>query len=341
MGIDQQRLMAEIHAEVRDRRASGELPDGLEAELDAMFERYAPPSVSNDFDAVLERAEVETHIDYSIPLASKHPALVLFKKVLGRFMAWYVRSVAIQVSEFAATITRSVRLLGDRITRLERSVPGADAAVARERMRAVAPPTDHAWDDALVRFLQPAPGRVLVADAGRGVPVATLVAGGVDAYGVEPQRALADEAAGAGLEVRSDDVFTHLGAVPAGSLGGVLLTGVVDRLAIGEVLALADAVSTALAPEGRLAIVTTAPGHWARSRPPVEVDLAPGRPLHPETWAHILRARRMSELVITERESSFAFESSAEDSPIARDVHRLAGELLGPESYLVFGVRER
>jgi len=341
MGIDQQRLMAEIHAEVRDRRASGELPEDLEAELDALFERYAPPSVSNDFVAVLERAEVQTHIDYGIPLASKHPALKLFKKVLGRFMAWYVRSLAIQVSEFAATITRSVRLLGERVIQLERSVPGADPAVARERQRAVVEAVDHEWDEHLVRFLKGAPGRVLVADAGRGGAVAALRAGGIDAYGVEPQRALADEANVAGLEVRSDSVFTHLLAVPAGTLGGVLLTGVVDRLAIGEALALADAVSTALAPDGRLAILTTAPGQWARTRPPVEVDLAPGRPLHPETWEHILSARQIGELTIAERASSFELESSDEETAVARDLRRVAHELLGPEAYLVFGVRER
>ena len=29
-------------------------------------------------------------------------------------------------------------------------------------------------------------------------------------------------------------------------------------------------------------------GAWAGTVPPVVADLSPGRPLHPETWAHLL-----------------------------------------------------
>jgi hypothetical protein len=100
---------------------------------------------------------------------------------------------------------------------------------------------------------------VLVAECGDGTLVRTLLDAGLDAYGCDHRLALSEAAALAGLDVRPDDVVDHLRSVDHEALGGLVLAGAVDRLPIGTQLSLAD--------------------------------LAPGKPLHAETWAHLLQER--------------------------------------------------
>jgi hypothetical protein len=121
--------------------------------------------------------------------------------------------------------------------------------------------------------------------------VRRLVDAGVDAYGCEPRLALAEAASLAGLDVRSDEVLDHLRAVDHEALGALVLAGTVDRVPVGVQLDLADLAAGALADGGRLALVGTDPEAWGRTTSVVEADLAPGRPLHAETWEHLLAER--------------------------------------------------
>ena len=50
--VDLDLVIAEIYDAVAQRRASGELPADLEAELDAEFANYAPNAVTGDSLAV-------------------------------------------------------------------------------------------------------------------------------------------------------------------------------------------------------------------------------------------------------------------------------------------------
>ena len=51
-----------------------------------------------------------------------------------------------------------------------------------------------------------------------------------------------------------------------------------------------------LAGNGRLALVGTDPDAWGRTTSVVDADLAPGRPLHAETWAHLLEERGFGDI---------------------------------------------
>ena len=96
--------------------------------------------------------------------------------------------------------------------------------------------------------------------------------------------------------MRGDDPLTHLRALPEASLGGLVLSGCVDDRALGEMLEIADRAAAVLAPGGRVVVVSDGPAAWARQTDPVVADLAPGRPLHPETWCHLLGERGFRDL---------------------------------------------
>jgi hypothetical protein len=143
------------------------------------------------------------------------------------------------------------------------------------------------------------------ADCARGDLCVTLADAGLDVYGVDPRGTAAEAADARGIEVRTTSAAEHLGAVPAGALGGVVLSGCVDREARGAQLALAGLAAHACAPGAPLVLLGTEPGAWDASHDPVVVDLAPGRPLHAETWAFVL-GRRGFTVIGTERDGAGA-----------------------------------
>jgi hypothetical protein len=289
--LDFARLTAEINAEVRRRRSAGDFPPGLERELDALFARYAPASTGADFDEVAERAERTSFVHADVPTESNQAVLGLVKRILRPLMAWYVRFLAQQVTAFAGAITRAVRLLGRRVDALEAvTVRAAERTLAEITARRAGPDLSD-WTGTVSEALVGVTGRVLHTECGDGALLARLVADGRDAYGVEPVEELAMAGARAGLDVRADDALTHLRAVPDGALAGLVLSGAVDHLPLGSVLELADLAAAKLAPGGVLVVLSQAPAAWARAHDPVVADLAPGRPLHAETWCHLLDAR--------------------------------------------------
>ena len=171
-----------------------------------------------------------------------------------------------------------------------------------------------------------------------------LLARGVDAYGVEPVEALAQRADEDGVEVRLDPVAAHLRALPDRVLGGLVLSGCVDRLPPGALVELAELAALKLAPGGKLVVVGTHPAAWGRDRDPIAADLSGGRPVHAETWCHILGARGFRDLRVTQ---GGAPEGRLSPVPGAADdvavlnanLERLNSLLFPPPTFAVTGVR--
>jgi hypothetical protein len=290
-GIDLAKVQAEINEEVKRRRAAGDFPPGLERELDALFARYVPAGAGDNFDEVMVQAEAQSFVHADVPTGSSVPGVAYVKRALRKLMAWYVRFLAAQVTAFAGAITRAVRLLSERVDTIETvTVLAADRTLAEIRDRRAGPDLS-VWTEVVVAELSRASGRVLHAEAGSGQLLAALNEAGADAYGVEPSERLVMEASRAGIDVRADEALVHLRALPSGSLGGLVLSGAIDALPLGEVLEIADRAAIVVAPRGTAIILSA-----GAIADPVIADLAPGRPLHAETWAHLLRERGFTDV---------------------------------------------
>lgn len=286
--VDLPRLLAEIDEEVRSRRASGDFPPGMERELDLLFARFAPATVSaDDLDGLLQSAERSSFINPDPPTESRIPAVSFLKRVERKLLGWFFRFLAQQVTAFGASVVRALRLLGRRVEALEAATPGANEALLELARSVARPASAGSAVDAVVGHVAGSGGRILVAEAGDGAVLEALRAAGADAYGVEPRADRAESLVLAGADVRRDDARSHLAAVADGALGGLVLAGVVDRAALGVKLALVARAAEVLPPGGRLALIGSDPATWGTDDP-IEADLAPGRPLHAETWSHLL-----------------------------------------------------
>jgi hypothetical protein len=329
--LDHQRLLAEIDEEVRRRRESGEIPADLERELDLVFARFAPVhALEADFEQVLTRAEQSSFIDTIAPVESSRPVVPIFKKVVRKIVAWYIRYIAHQATAFNHAITRAVRLLGERVDGLEQASPLAASKAAGTATAPAAPDLSY-WNSLVIDHVRSARGRVVHAEAGDGSILRALKSAGVDAYGVDPfERPDAD-----GLEVRDDEAVVHFKALPDGVLGGVVLSGCVDRLPLGALVQLADLVMVKTAPGASLVVISRDPRTWGREQSPLEVDLSPGRPLHAETWRHLLVERGFAEVEALAGPRPHGLTLLPDDHVLNENLERLNDLLFGPSSYAV------
>jgi SAM-dependent methyltransferase len=332
--LDLDRLRNEIDAEVRARRASGAYPPGFERELDAVFARYAPPAASDDIESVTDQVEEAAGIDLAIPTASEKRGGVIVKRLLAKLFGWYHAFLVGQVVNFAGSVVNAIRALGHHVEALEAATGHATRA-HDEASRLPASPPDLEWTDGVVEALRgsTAGGRVLVAECGDGNLLAALGAAGIDAYGVEPRLAVADAAAARGLEVRADDLVTHLHSVKTDELAAAVLVGVVDRAAAGELLALVDLVVDRLRPGATIVVLSSGPATTARGPQAVAADLAPGRPVHPETWSYLLDAHGFETVSVREHQTPFEPVPGADAA--AKVINENLARLFGSGAYLL------
>lgn len=274
------RVMAEIDQEVRRRRP--ELPAKVERELDELFLAHSPMAGRGGAlgDSV-RMVESTAFIDPVVPVASNLPGGALVKKGLRSANLWYVGWVAHQVSQFAAAVSRSLRLVDDGLTDLRRRLDTLAEAPAPV-LDAGSP--DAWWVPAALDAVGGAPGRVLHAACGDGWLVTQLADKGVDAYGVDPRPGALGAAELGSADVRDEDLADHLRAVAPAGLGGVVLSGVVDGMSAGQRTQLLGLALDRLAPEGVLVVHSLSPAGWDAESAPPEADLAPGRPLRGRTW---------------------------------------------------------
>jgi hypothetical protein len=269
LDLDLDRVLREIDDEVRARRAAGDFPPGMERDLEVVFAQFAPPTLTgDDLEALVQAADRAAFIQSEPPLASRIPAVSLLKKVELKLLGWFFRFVTQQVTAFAGITVQVLSQLSDRVEKLQQATPAANPALASlsRRFDAV-PPLE-----AALAALGPVDGRVLVPtdEAALGLPNAYATA---------------------------DDLAEHLTLVDDEALAGLVLAGVVDRAPLGVQVALIERAARVLRRGGRVAIVASSPATWGSSNP-VEADLAPGRPLHADTWAHLLTERGFQDVAV-------------------------------------------
>ena len=131
-------------------------------------------------------------------------------------------------------------------------------------------------------------GAVIHADCGRGDLLHALDERGTEAHGVEPRGTVALRAIEAGCTVTIAEAAEYLSGRPEGSCGGIVLSGVVDRLPLHALLSLLTGTRRALG-RGAPLVVVSEPVAAAASRDAAAQDLVGGRPLHEATWELLLQ----------------------------------------------------
>ncbi|HZT67893.1 MAG TPA: hypothetical protein VFA11_19040 [Acidimicrobiales bacterium] len=333
----------EIDEEVRAKRASGALPPSLERELDLAFDKFAPVgALDNDFGEALKAADRAAFVNVAVPTASSKPGVSFVKRLLRKAMAWYLNYLAQQVTAFGSATVRALRALGERLGAIEAQIGEVRPAVDDGSERPPVAPDLSEWVELVVARMNGARGRVLHAECGDGAMLRALTAAGVDAYGVDPRGPLVDGAVAAGGDAWPDDPLAHLGAVADHGLGGLILSGCVDRLSLARQRSLVELAARKLAGGAPLVLIGTDPRAWERVTPALEADLAPGRPLHSATWQHLLERAGFAGVAVTDGRVEGLErvpDSAAGAAVINANLDKLGQALFGPATFAVAAVR--
>jgi SAM-dependent methyltransferase len=276
------KVMAEIDDEVRARRS--EIPVQLERELDLMFMEHAPVAArGGDLKDALGMVDQAAFIDPVVPVESSRPAGSAVKKGIRSLNLWYVGWVTHQVSTLGLAVSRALHAVDAQLGELGDRVPPA----THTRVLDAGSPGVW-WSPRVLDAVRGAGGRVLHAACGDGWLVGELTAEGVDAYGVDPRPGILDEAELRGADLRQEEPLEHLRSVGRSSLGGAVVSGIIETMDPAHRDDLVRTLLDRLAEHAVLVVHSVSPGAWLAEDAPAEADLAPGRPLRPRTWAHLL-----------------------------------------------------
>ena len=275
------RIQAEVEAAAAVRRRREPDLARLEREIERTWAGVAPPgAVGEQDELLLDRAERLAYVDVDVDVGDRR-GVSQVKRSIRKLVYWYLRYVADQLSVLHNVIVRLLRRTDERLDAVEDAL---DISTGRSRL--IDPPPDLATGvaEAIASLMADAPGPVAVVSCGRGAVVAALAGAGVTAHGVDSDAEQIVDGSRDGLDLRPADPVTHLAAAAPGSLGGIVLRGFVEDLAVPALTRLVDQARSALAPGGRVLVAAADP----TSRSTVERELRAGRGIAPETWAHLL-----------------------------------------------------
>lgn len=338
--LDNSQLLVEIRQEVERRRASGDLPAEMERELDRTFAEFAPvDALDANFDTIVSKIERSAVIDLSPSVVSAYPGAAQMKQVVAKATAFYVRHVATQASSLFQGVARALRLLGERVDELELSKGAGDPARWRELEGLPearwSPSSAVSWDDYVLEQLGAPSGRVLHTHAGDGHLVRRLIDAGYEAYGVEPVADVALAASDVVPDVRAMAAADHLRILPPGSLTGLVLSGLVEVVTPASLVELVGLAASSLAKGGTVVVLSAHPDAWRRAGPPLAVDLAPGRPVHPETWETLLARAGFVDVTTRLGFREQLAEVAGSDAACNDNFARLAAAVFGPADFAV------
>jgi hypothetical protein len=241
--------------------------------------------------------------------------------------------------------------LPERVARLERPAPrDAGAAGAPEsprpapggdpvrlRLEATEPSGDGAARLAAYGRALDGRGPVLQLGAGSGRALAHL---GPHAEGVEADAELVAAAEAEGRPVRHADPVAYLAALAPGSIGGVLVTDLVERLDGVRLAALAAALGRTLAPDGRVVVEGLHPAStWAMGAE-FWRDAGRRRPLHPDAVRMALEAAGLvtTSVELLDPPAGMRLDPAGMGE-LAAVAERVNDALFGPRRYAVHAAR--
>lgn len=312
------------NTEGADRARAG--PDEL-ALLDA-FDRLSPQgSLTWGFDDAMRRIALP-ETDATTPQWPGLPADLWERGRSARIGRRFVGDVAGVMAELLAADARAVAAAAsagvnvatwDALRYLAARVDALEATTDPLRLEAaelLLELPELGGEAPLIGSLLGSPDRdkaVVVGECGNGTLPRWLRRSGWRVEGIEPRGASAwagfalvrdegpaqpagDQTAGdqpagerlAGTIVMAE-VLDHLRTVPPDARAGAVLAGCVDRLALSTKVELLEEAARVTRPGGVVVVIAADQSVWDATLEPPARDLAPGRPLHPDTWSLLLR----------------------------------------------------
>lgn len=320
-------LLDEIAAEADRIRTEGSLPVRFEAEMRARFDAIAldPSALADELarreaaaagspangPGSMRRRAVRTGASFARRVAGGGrrrlgPRLRAVQRKGLETAGRVVERAALEIEVVSDTTRRlSAGTIAERGLQRARPLAGMPAASSGApralHLDASGELADSELDSFLGGRMAATRGPVLHAESGDGSLVTRLRKMGLDAVGVDPGYGEGESRRGA-LEA--------LARRRPRSLGGLVLSGVTDRMTPLRAQAMCRLAASRLEEGGVVVLLGTNPVPTSASDP-IAADLSPGRPLHPVTWCHLLARLGLEEISVRESRDGSAYAVAA------------------------------
>jgi SAM-dependent methyltransferase len=347
--IDVAALFERLSEELRRGAGAGASPAAEFASTRALAERFWPVTAEREAGGGIKG---------------------FIKRVLRKFMRWYVEPLAADQRVFNDAVLklvdalseradaaaagreqaeRIVRELEERLTRLERRPAGGGAVQVAPTVAAqpgAASVPDYFAFESRMRgsveairerqrryvddFRDQAP--VLDIGCGRGELLGLLREAAVGARGIDADADMVAFARGEGLEVEQADLVEHLEQLDDGSLGGIFMGQVVEHLPAATLVRALGLAAAKLRPGGLFVAETINPLSPLALRS-YFADLTHAQPLVPETLELLARQAGFAETELRFLNEPAERLTEPDDPVIAANVRRLNELLFAPLDY--------
>ena len=302
------RIGAEVEAKAEEWRCRDQEITQLEHEIDQAWVEIAPSEAASENELPLDQAEKLSMINPNVPIESRL-GVRRIKWLIRKLTYWYMRYLTDQFNAFAGMLIRHERQQEERMGHLENAIRISVENSDFNGSDLLDDPPEPSLQIALEVANRVGPGQCLVLSGGAGTIVESIGDIGNSVYGVEqnPHRVLAGISRR--QDIRSGDIVAHLISVEEGTLGSIVLNGIVETLPLKTLVQLIDYVDKALDKTGRIVVAVADPVN----REHIESELRAGLGIAPTTWRLLLEnagfdARlepssdsRITELVVAER----------------------------------------
>jgi SAM-dependent methyltransferase len=348
--IDVADLFERLREELRRGTSAGDAPGADFAATRALAERFWPVTAEREAGG---------------------GAKGFAKRLLRKFMRWYVEPLAADqrlfnnsllklvdsLSERADAaaawrerVERLVRELEERLTRVERRGPTAGGAAPAPATVAAQPaaaslPDYFAFESRMRGSVDSIRGRqrryvedfraaapVLDVGCGRGELLALLREAGVEARGIDADADMVAFARGEGLEVEQADLLEYLERLDDGALGGIFMGQVVEHLPPGVLVRALELSAQRLRAGGVFVAETINPLSPLALRN-YYADLTHAQPLVPETLELLASQAGFAETELRFLNEPAERLTEPDDPVLAANVRRLNELLFAPLDY--------
>ena len=320
--------------------------------------RTVGKAVSRQTAGILEQmhrfAEAVRDVLREMAVVIEHPNAHVHAELLGQVDALMER-----FADLDRTPQDGISALADVRSRLEklekaeaarRFAPWFGAATFEDQFRGSAEDLRDRYQDLATRLAGAGP--VVDLGCGRGEFVELLVGMGVEAKGIEIDRALVEAGREAGLPLEYGDAVSWLAAEPDGSLGGISMIQVIEHLTAKDRTEVIRLAAEKLRPGGRILVETLNPQSLYIFARAFYADPTHDTPVHPAYLEFLLKEAGFSEIGIEWRSPPPDGEplrpvstSAADDDPdglvaqINANIERVNAILFGPQDYAILAVR--
>ncbi|MXW42444.1 MAG: hypothetical protein F4138_04075 [Acidimicrobiia bacterium] len=270
--------MTEIKAEAEVWRATDPNIAILEEDLKRAWAASLPLGVADGSASPISSLETLNQINVDAPEGSRFGIRTL-KRLIKKLTSWYLHYVTAQVALLGHGIIKTFKTVDQRLAQLEDlSLPTSNNSTTRFPISAPSETVAQAIATEM------SADKCAVLSANSGTIIAAIQACGRTVYGLHHSASQVLSAIEQGLDVRQDDVLSHLNSLTTASLQGIVLTDVVETMPLAAIQQTVLQSQRVLLPNGVLVVAVGDPAQRAG----VERELLANLGLSPTAWQFLL-----------------------------------------------------